>query len=62
MVNVIIDKNLSQNDLNTLECWVKNRDAGVKDIVTEIMDAIKSNKVMVLLYSKNSKNSNYVNN
>ena len=45
-----------------LECWVKNRDAGVKDIVTEIMDAIKSNKVMVLLYSKNSKNSNYVNN
>ncbi|MDO5810061.1 MAG: toll/interleukin-1 receptor domain-containing protein [Methanobrevibacter sp.] len=45
-----------------LECWVKNRDAGVKDIVTEIMDAIKRNKVMVLLYSKNSKNSNYVNN
>ena len=25
MVNVIIDKNLSQNDLNTLECWVKNK-------------------------------------
>ena len=47
---------------NGLECWVKNRDAGVKDIVTEIMDAIKRNKVMVLLYSKNSKNSNYVNN
>ena len=45
-----------------LDCWVKNRDAGVKDIVTEIMDAIKRNKVMVLLYSKNSKNSNYVNN
>ena len=45
-----------------LECWVKNRDAVVKDIATEIMDAIKSNKVMVLLYSKNCKNSNYVNN
>ncbi|WP_458454476.1 toll/interleukin-1 receptor domain-containing protein [Methanobrevibacter sp.] len=47
---------------NGLECWLKNRDKGVKDIVNEIMDAIAKTKVMVLLYSKNSKNSNFVNN
>jgi hypothetical protein len=47
---------------NGLECWLKNRDAGVKNIVNEIMDAIKRSKVMVLLYSKDSKNSNFVNN
>lgn len=29
---------------NGLECWLKNRDAGVKNIVNEIMDAIKSPK------------------
>ena len=45
-----------------LECWLKNRDAGVHNIVNEIMNAIKKSKVMVLLYSKNSKNSNFVNN
>ena len=47
---------------NGVECWLKNRDAGVKNIVNEIMDAIKKSKVMVLLYSKDSKNSNFVNN
>lgn len=47
---------------NGLECWLKNRDAGVKHMVDEIMNAIKKSKVMVLLYSKNSKNSNFVNN
>lgn len=47
---------------NGLECWLKNRDAGVHNIVNEIMNAIKKSKVMVLLYSKNSKNSNFVNN
>ena len=45
-----------------LDCWLKNRDAGVKNIVNEIMDAIKQSKVLVLLYSENSKNSNFVNN
>lgn len=47
---------------NGLECWLKNRDAGVKNIVNEIMEAIKKSKVMVLLYSANSKDSNFVNN
>ena len=47
---------------NGLECWLKNRDAGVHNIVNEIMNAIKQSKVMVLLYSKNSKSSNFVNN
>lgn len=45
-----------------LECWLKNRDAGVNHMVDEIMNAIKKAKVMVLLYSKNSKQSNFVNN
>ena len=47
---------------NGLECWLKNRDAGVHNIVNEIMNAIKKSKVMVLLYSENSKSSNFVNN
>jgi hypothetical protein len=47
---------------NGLDCWLKNRDAGAKHIVDEIMEAIKKSKVMVLLYSKNSKDSNFVNN
>ena len=47
---------------NGLECWLKNRDAGVNIIVNDIMDAIKNSKVMVLLYSETSKNSNFVNN
>lgn len=47
---------------NGLDCWLKNRDAGVKHMVDEIMGAIKKAKVMVLLYSENSKQSNFVNN
>lgn len=47
---------------NGLSCWLKNRDAGVKHMVDEIMEAIKKARVMVLLYSKNSKQSNFVNN
>ena len=45
-----------------LRCWMKNRDARVTTSVTEITEAIKKSKVMVLLYSKNSKQSNFVNN
>lgn len=45
-----------------IRCWLKNRDAGVHNIVREIMEAINQSKVMVLLYSNNSKNSNFVNN
>ena len=45
-----------------LDCWLKNRDAGVDHMVDEIMQAIKKSKAMVLLYSKNSKQSNFVNN
>ncbi|WP_296880705.1 toll/interleukin-1 receptor domain-containing protein [uncultured Methanobrevibacter sp.] len=47
---------------NGLDCWLKNRDTGAKRMVDEIMDAIKKSKVMVLLFSKNSKDSNFVNN
>lgn len=47
---------------NGFECWLKNRDAGVENIVNEIMNAIHKTKVVILLYSKNSKDSNFVNN
>ena len=47
---------------NGLDCWLKNRDTGAKHMVDEIMNAIKKSKVMVLLYSQNSKDSNFVNN
>ncbi len=45
-----------------LECWLKNRDAGVDHVVNEIMNAIRNTKLMILIYSENSKHSNFVNN
>lgn len=47
---------------NRIKCWLKDRDKGVKPIVSEIVDAIKGSKVMVLIYSNNSKHSNTVHN
>ena len=47
---------------NRLRCWFKNRDASVKSSVGERTDAIEKAKVMVLIFSKNSKKSNFVNN
>ncbi len=46
---------------NKMKCWIKSRDAGVKHIVDEIMESINESKLMVLIFSKNSKNSNFVN-
>lgn len=45
-----------------LSCWFKSRDVGVKHVVEEIMGAINDAAMMVLIYSENSKHSNFVNN
>ena len=46
---------------NNIKCWFKSRDLGVQDMVDEIMDAINESRLMVLIFSSHSKNSNYVN-
>ena len=47
---------------NRISCWLKNRDSIVKDSVGEITKAIENTKAMVLVYSNNSKESQFVNN
>lgn len=46
---------------NGMKCWIKSRDVGIKHITEEITDAIKRSKVMVLVFSENAKESNFVN-
>jgi len=46
---------------NRMKCWIKSRDAGVKHMVDEIMESINESKLMVLIFSESSKNSNFVN-
>lgn len=46
---------------NGLSCWIKSRDVGVNDIIDEINNAIDKSRVMLLIYSEYSKDSNVVN-
>ena len=46
---------------NRFKCWMKTRDIGVNPIAEEVMSAIKQSKVMVLIFSNYSKDSNFVN-
>ena len=46
---------------NKFKCWIKPRDVGVKHIAEEITDAIRASEIMVLVFSENAKQSNYVN-
>lgn len=46
---------------NKFKCWIKPRDIGLDHIVEEITRAIKSTQIMVLVFSENAKESNYVN-
>jgi hypothetical protein len=46
---------------NKIKCWLKTRDLGVSHLVDGIMEAINEAKVMVLIFSSHSKNSNFVN-
>lgn len=46
---------------NKFKCWIKPRDVGVRHIAEEISDAIRASEIMVLVFSENAKQSNYVN-
>ena len=45
-------------EANKIKCWIKSRDHHPKDSVEKISQAIRNSKCLVLVYSKNSKNSN----
>ena len=42
-------------------CWLKSRDVGVGNEIDEKMEAINNSILMVLVYSEDSKKSNFVN-
>ena len=46
---------------NELSCWIKSRDVGANDIIEASDNAIENSHVMILIYSKYSKDSNIVN-
>lgn len=45
---------------NNIKTWVKSKDYGDDDSVHVISDAIRASDAFVLIYSENSKNSNFV--
>ncbi|WP_407423237.1 toll/interleukin-1 receptor domain-containing protein [Methanobrevibacter sp.] len=45
---------------NNIKCWIKSRDYSSNDSVDTISRAIMDSKCLVLIYSNNSKNSDYV--
>mgnify|MGYP002627179605 CR=1 FL=1 len=48
---------------NNLSCWIAPRNiASGRSYINEIADAIKSTKIVVLIYSIDSQSSKYVNN
>lgn len=47
---------------NGLKCWMKNRDVDDNNRVKAIIKAIKQTKVLLLIHSKNSKTSKFINN
>lgn len=42
-------------------CWLKSRDVGVGNVIDKMMEAINKSILMVLVYSEDSKKSNFVN-
>ena len=44
-------------EANKIRCWIKSRDYSSRDSVEKISKAIRESKCLVLVYSKNSKNS-----
>ena len=47
---------------NGLKCWMKNRDVDDDNRVRAIIKAIKQTRVLLLIHSKNSKSSKFINN
>ena len=57
----IANKVCRELEKNRVSCWIKNRDAsGTEHEIDEMISAIKKSKVMVLIFSKHSKNSDFV--
>ena len=59
------DVNIAENICNHFEnnnfsCWFKKRDFGKNDTVFKISEEIRSSRILVLVYSKDAKNSNFV--
>ena len=46
---------------NKFKCWIKSRDVGLDHIADVIPKAISNSKILVLVFSKYAKKSNYVN-
>lgn len=46
---------------NKIKCWIKKRDLDIGEGKDKIIEAIEKSKAFVLVYSKNAKNSNFVN-
>lgn len=60
------DQEIANKICNHLEkksyrCWLKSRDVGVGNVIDEMMEAINNSILMVLVYSEDSKRSNFVN-
>lgn len=49
-------------EANGLKCWMKNRDVDSDSRVKSIIKAIKDSRVLLLIHSKNSKTSQFINN
>ncbi|WP_405292955.1 toll/interleukin-1 receptor domain-containing protein [Methanobrevibacter sp.] len=47
---------------NGLKCWMKNRDVDSDNRVRSIIKAIKQSRLLLLVHSKNSKHSKFINN
>lgn len=47
---------------NGLKCWMKNRDVDDDNRVKAIINAIKQTRILLLIHSKNSKSSKFINN
>lgn len=47
---------------NGLKCWMKNRDVVGDSRVKSIIKAIKETRILLLIHSKNSKTSQFINN
>lgn len=45
---------------NNIKTWIKSRDFSPEDSVDKITNAISDSKCFILIYSKNSKDTNYV--
>ena len=45
---------------NNIKTWIKSRDMSSSDSVDKITNAIEESKCFVLIYSKNSKDTNYI--